>query len=395
MKMMHSKPKAEKSSKVSPARKKAIVATFLIVFLAAIAGGVRKVFESHHVAPSTINEAPSAKNMVDDSFSKIHGPSLSESTSPTPVAGVASREANRIELSEVLIKDDACRLMPLIDIKNNDSTVELYLLATPFRPLYEDYQEVLLGYEMPSTNLSRFYLGLAHADLLTKENWKNPFKKSYARAARILLDLARTDAGNAAPAAFALIVLEAALMENDPQLGISESEKAEAIELLQQATKFDSYTLGYLRNLAAIDDQRATSHLLRMRHLATLAVPDWIEFRTRWNKSQALTAAEKLQIADLIAANAQNAKKPSNHFGYSYLESRVARGLAGSARQYQMPEQIDNAFPDSKKTNLESFTKLYDFKKPCGDPKTDPMTVALREYVKELHRLDAGLGVSY
>jgi hypothetical protein len=392
---MHSNSKTEKSSAISSARKRALVATLLIVFLVAIAGGIRKFFDGNRVATSTIKDAPSAKSIVDDSFPKIHGPSLSESTSPTPVAGVASREANRIELSEVLIKDDACRLMPLIDIKNNDSTVELYLLATPFRALYEDYNEVLLGYEMPSTSLSRFYLGLAYANLLTKSEWKNPYKKSYGRAARILLDLARTDAGNAAPAAFALIVLEAALIENDPHLGISESEKAESIELLRQATKFDSYTLGYVRNLAVIDDQRVTSFLLRTQHLANLAVPDWVEFKTRWDQSQALTTAEKLQIVDLIAANAQNAKKPSNHLGYSYIESAVARSLAGNARAYQTSEEIDNAFPDSKTTKVESFTKLYDFKKPCGDPKTDPMTVTLREYVKELHRLDAGLGVSY
>lgn len=392
--MMHSKSKTEKSSGISPARKRAIVATFLIISVVTIAGAVRKVLDSNHVAKPPVKEAPSEKNMFEDSSPKIHGPSLSESTSPTPVASVASREPDGVELSEVLIKDDACRLMALIE-GDKQAPVELYLLSTPFRALYEDYREVLLGYEIPSTNLSRFYLGLAHADLLKKGGWKNPFKKSYGRAARILLDLARTDAGNAAPAAFALIVLEAALIENDSQLGISESEKAEAIELLLQATKFDSYTLGYVRNLAAIDDQRATSLLLRAQHLTNLAIPDWMEFKTQWGQSQALTSAEKLKIVDLIAANAQNAKKPSNHLGYSYMESAIARSLAGSARAYQTPEQIDNAFPDSKTTKLETFTEANTFRKPCGDPKTDPMTVALRTYVKELHRLDAGLGVSF
>jgi hypothetical protein len=298
--------------------------------------------------------------------------------------------------------DDACRMLNLLKPNSNSTMKRMvlttYLLSTPFRARFEEYSEILLGFDATRTSFGTFYLGLAHAHWLDNKGWTNPYQRSYGRAARILLQLARTDIGNAAPAAFALIAIEAALIENDASLGISEGEKEEAVELILSATKFDSYTLSYLTELAAFEDPSAVSLLLRLQHLSELAIPNWNEFRLRWGRSQSLKNEDKLKVVDLIAANSQQAKKPSTQLGYSYLEQRFAQSLAGSARAYQTPEQIDSSFPTAHKSNLEKFMSQTDGHAPssaCQDPRTDPTTAKLRAYVKELRSLDAGLGVSF
>ncbi len=295
-------------------------------------------------------------------------------------------------LSEIMLNDDACRLLEFFKT-DKQSAINSYFLLTPFRTRYDEYSELLGGFESSNTPFGAFYLGLALAHLLENRAWKNPFKRSYGRAARVFLQLAREDRENAAPAAFALVTIEAALLENDLSLGISEAEKEEAIELLRSATKFDTYILGYLSEMAGFDDQRSVSLLLRTAHLSELAIPNWNEFRVRWSQSQSLGQDEKLRIVDLIAANGQQAKKPSHHLGYSYLEHRLAQTLAGGARAYQTPEQIDAAFPGSMKTSFEKMMGKATFAAPCNEPKSDPANAALREYAKELRRLDAGVGV--
>lgn len=348
------------------------------------------------VAPET------SKNLTDSHSS--HGPVQGEvSAQKTPGnssgASPAAGDLSTLSLSEILVRDDACRLLELLKPSGpasaRSAALSNYLLATPFRGRFEEYSELLSGFEATRTSLGTFYLGLAHAHWLENQGWKNPYQKSYGRAARILLQLARMDHGNAAPAAFALLAIEAALIENDESIGISLGEKAEAIELVSAATKFDSYMMGYLAELAAIDDPSAVSLILRTQHLSELAVPNWNEFRLRWSQSQTLKQEDKLKIADLIAANALQAKKPSSHLGYSYLEHRFAQSLAGGARAYQTPEQIDNAFPSSLKSNFETFMKGAKFSNPCGDPNSDPAVLALRAYAKEIKRLDAGFGLSF
>lgn len=304
--------------------------------------------------------------------------------------------------SEILVSDDACRLLEILKPNSNATIRKMvmtnYLMSTPFHRRFEEYSEVLLGFDATRTSFGAFYLGLAHAHWLESQGWTNPYQRSYGRAARIFLQLARTDIGNAAPAAFALIAIEAALIENDQSLGISEGEKDEAIELLLSATKFDSYTLDYLRELASFDDPTAVSLLLRLQHLSELAIPNWNEFRSRWSRSRSIKSEDKLKIADLIAANAKQAKKPSAHLGYSYLEHRFAQSLAGGARAYETPEKIDASFPFAQKSNFELFAKetsSHGSASTCQEPRVDPTNVRLRAYVKELRNLDAALGVSF
>lgn len=321
---------------------------------------------------------------------------------PTPLPSKSRPSAISLQtksLSEILVQDDACRLLELLKpgapASTKSTALTNYLSSTPFRGRFEEYSELLTGFEATRTSLGTFYLGLAHAHWLENQGWKNPYQRSYGRAARILLQLARMDHGNAAPAAFALIAIEAALVENDESIGISIGEREEAVELVLAANKFDSYTMGYLSELAAIDDHTAVSLILRTQHLSELALPNWNEFRLRWAQSQTLKQEDKLKVADLIAANALQAKKPSSHLGYSYLEHRFAQSLAGGARAYQTPEQIDNAFPSSLKFNFETFLKGAKFSNPCGDPNLDPAVLALRAYAKEIKRLDAGFGLSF
>lgn len=354
------------------------------------------------VQPSSAVALETAKNPTDSHGSQAptQAPVLTQNTpGSTPGNLPAAVDLSALPLSEILARDDACRLLELLKPGASASTkstaLSNYLLTTPFRGRFEEYSELLSGFESTRTSLGTFYLGLAHAHWLENQGWKNPYPKSYGRAARILLQLARMDHGNAAPAAFALVAIEAALIENDESIGISLGEKEEAVELVLAATKFDSYTMGYLADLAAVDDASAVSLILRTQHLSELALPNWNEFRLRWSQSQTLKQEDKLKVADLIAANALQAKKPSSHLGYSYLEHRFAQSLAGGARAYQTPEQIDNAFPASLKFNFETFMKGAKFSNPCGDPNSDPAVLALRAYAKEIKRLDAGLGLSF
>lgn len=385
-------------------RKRSIAVILGVMVLSASIGGLQTCLSRNSTTETTTPQAANtdSRNALAPNHGSQEAPQVTSQQPgilPNDSKATLNPDATTSSglFSEVLLRDDACLLFELMkrDKKSIDQLLVTYFSTTPFKGRFEEYSELLLGFETPSTHFGSFYLGLALGHLLDKQGWKNPFDRSYGRAARTLLALARADAGNAAPAAFALISIEAALLENDSQIGISESERFEAIDLLKSASRFDTYIIGYLTDLARFDDPRAVSLLLRTQHLSDLAIPNWNEFRIRWSQSKSLRQDEKLRIIDLMAGNGLQAKKPSNAFGYSYVEHRFAQSLAGGSRSYQSPEQIDAAFPTGLSPNFESTMGKIKFQSPCLNPMTDPATQALRDYAKDLKVLDAGLGVSF
>lgn len=309
--------------------------------------------------------------------------------------------APQVHFSEILAADDACLYH---QFKAPRSAMRDYFSTTSFARDYAEYDDVVSGYESATSRFGEFYLGLAYAHWLVHESrlvhehghasgaQLSPYKRSFARAGRRLLALARNDSGNAAPATWALLALEEALKENDPTMGISESELEEAKDYVKLATRFDSYTLDHLRKMAAIEDTRAVAFLVRMDHHRLLALPDWTEFVARLKRSAHVSAETRIHLAELIAGNAKSASRPSIAYGYSPLELKLAETLAENTRPIPTADDIDKTFPTHQFPNSNEIVKSPD--SLCPPPDVDPYRKSLLEHMKVLREAGVELGLS-
>lgn len=299
--------------------------------------------------------------------------------------------APQVHFSEILAADDACLYH---QFKAPRSAMRDYFSTTSFARDYAEYDDVISGYESATSRFGEFYLGLAYAHWLVHESQHqpSPYKRSFARAGRRLLALARNDSGNAAPATWALLALEEALKENDPTMGISESELEEAKDYVKLATRFDSYTLDHLRKMAAIEDTRAVAFLVRMDHHRLLALPDWSEFVARLKRSAHVSAETRIHLAELIAGNAKSASRPSIAYGYSPLELKLAETLAENTRPIPTADDIDKTFPTHQFPNSNEIVKSPD--SLCPTPDADPYRKSLLEHMKVLREAGVELGLS-
>jgi hypothetical protein len=293
------------------------------------------------------------------------------------------------QFSEVLGLDDACLYHRL---ETPHSAWRDYFSSTPFGRDYAEYEDVISGFESASSKFGSFYLGLALAHWLDQGERTSPYKRSYARAGRLLLSLAREDRGNAAPAAWALLALEEAIKENDPTMGISISELEEAKDYLTLATRFDSYSLDHLRKMAAIDDSRVVSFLVRVEYHRQLAVPKWLEFLNRLKTSSNVSLETRVRLAELIANNAKNASQPSTAYGYSPFELKFAEKLAENARSIPTAEDIDKSFPVHQLASSVEIVKRQDG--PCAPPAKDPYRQSLLKHRQLLKEAGVELGLS-
>lgn len=291
--------------------------------------------------------------------------------------------------SEVLALDDACLFHA---ITQQNTVWRDYFSTTPFGREYSEYDDVISGFESASSRFGSFYLGLAFAHWLENSQRANPYKKSYARAGRTLLALARDDQGNAAPAAWAVIALEEALKENDPTMGISISELEEAKDYLKLATRFDSYILEHLRKMAAIDDSRVVSFLVRVDYHRLLAVPKWSELLNRLKASSNVSLETRIRLAELIASNAKTASQPSTAYGYSPLELKLAEKLAENARSIPTADDIDKTFPIHRLPNSVEIVKRQEGL--CPPPDKDPYRQSLLKHRELLKEAGVELGLS-
>lgn len=304
---------------------------------------------------------------------------------------LASELTNRPpNFSDALALDDAC----LFHAIPEQSTIwRDYFSNTTFARDYSEYDDVISGFESARSRFGSFYLGLALAHWLENSQRANPYKKSYARAGRTLLALAREDQGNAAPAAWALIALEDALKENDPTMSISISELEEAKDYLNLATRFDSYSLEHLRNMASIDDSRAVSFLVRVEYHRQLAVPKWFELLNRLKSSSNVSLETRIRLAELIANTAKNASRPSTAYGYSPFELKFAEKLAENARSIPTAEDIDKSFPVHQLASSVEIVKRQDG--PCAPPAKDPYRQSLLKHRQLLKEAGVELGLSF
>ena len=328
--------------------------------------------------PKTKNEGSFVENLLHSMFSEE--PSAAPSQKPS---------APPIHFSDVLAADDACLYHHLTDLR---AARRDYFATTSFNRDYAEYDDVVSGYESAVSRFGEFYLGLAYAHWLSDGEKQSPYKRSYARAGRMLLALARGDQGNAAPAAWALLALEEALKENDPTMGISISELEEAQDYIKFATRFDSYTLEHLRKMAALNDPRAVAFLVRIDYHRTLAIPNWTEFLTRLKSSPHVSLENRIRLSELIANNAKNATRPSTAYGYSPLELKIAEKLAENARPIPTAEDIDKTFPTHRLSSSKEIVESPNG--PCPPPDSDIYRKSLLDHMKSLKEAGVDMGLS-
>ena len=162
--------------------------------------------------------------------------------------------------------------------------------------------------------------------------------------------------------------------------------------LIEDARRFDTYTLVYLREMAALEDDRAVSLLLRIQHLATLSVPDWTKFRAGLESAAAGDAPVRLKVTDLMMSEAKQAKRPSWTLSYNVLETAVARAIASQSRAYPSFKDIDLEFAPSGTVDSERFYSIVE--KAQNEGCTAKYGAELREYLVYLKKNDFALGVA-
>ncbi len=308
---------------------------------------------------------------------------------PTPKSSAnfanAAKTEPRPSLIEIFRTDDICALERFVSQKQTDKNhrtfqaeaQDTYFSKSAFKYQFDDYSIAVSGMPGAATKHGRFLSALRMANWI-EDGAKFEGLIDVPRAIRDLKELAFQDAGNAAPAAFAYALSKGA----DPSLAT----------LIRSADRFDSYQLGYLQEMADLDDPRAVSLLVRVSHHANLAIPNWAAFRTEFTAATENENELRYIVTDLMIQNSKNAKKPSYELGYNVLEAATARNIAGAGRAYPNFKEIDAAFSDaSRRSSKEFIDKLSEVATSGCDPKS---VTAIKDYVRDLNASRRGLGLA-
>lgn len=321
----------------------------------------------------------------------------------TPTASGTKTEtaATSKPIVELLRTDDLCgldRKFSRVDgedeatrKKRQNQIEEEYFGASSFKDGFKDYRDSMGGMLTSSgrefSRYPRFLAALRRADWVDPSPQVAPYL-NFVTATRELIRLAYEDRGNAAPAAFALAVSQ--LIPDKTEL--TNGERDEILALLESATRFDSYLVGFARDISNIEDNRAVSLTIRVAFLANVAIPNWNKFKTEFIKATEDKVDIRLKVTDLMIAGAKEAKSPSYALGYSIMDSAFAKAIAGGARRYPTFTEIDAAFPGHlKKSVNDIFALLFE-----GDGKTcnESHVQKIRDYMSELKKTDSALGIA-
>lgn len=224
-------------------------------------------------------------------------------------------------------------------------SISLYFEDSPFHSRYEEFQKSIETGASGTSRLSKFFAALRLANWVatTQPMDLKPDKKKAVAAFR---ELADEDPDNALAPAFAF-----ALSENP-------SVRREMRGRIFKASRFDSYQMGFLRELASLDDITATGYLVRVAYVSSLAIPQWIEFSKSFKAATENDIDTRLRIADLMIQNAKEAKYPSHKLGYSTVESATARSLAGSARALPNFVELDREFESRTQNRATTWEEI-------------------------------------
>ncbi len=330
--------------------------------------------------------------------------SLIPSAQPSVASGTKPESAQISKsIQELLRSDDLCgldRTFSRVDgedeatRKQRQNQIEdEYFQGTSFKNGFTDYREAMRG--MFANNGKEFGRYVRFLAALRRADWVEPSPEvspylNFVTATRELIQLAYEDRGNAAPAAFALAISQS--IPEKEKNDFTNSERQEAIALLESATRFDSYLVEFARDVSNIEDARAVSLTIRVGFLASVAIPNWTKFKTDFNKATEENIDLRLKVTDLMIAGAKEAKSPSYALGYSVMDAAFAKAIAGGARRYPTFTEIDAAFPGHlKKSVNDIFNILFE-----GDGKTcnEAHVQKIRDYMIELKKTESALGVA-
>lgn len=305
-------------------------------------------------------------------------------------------------LDEIIAQDDLCGYEAYIQNKIGkgedqsrvrDEIQKIYFSTTPLKNDFEHLERALEGKPVGGSHYVRFMSALGQAGWLesspSKRGDKSQELSKMSIAIHQLLGLAKEDAGNAAPAAFALALIHS--HPNETELRYKIEDEA-ARELLESATRFDSYQIDHARAVADFEDPSAVSYFIRVDYISTMSVPKWSSFKSGLTRATEQQSDLRLRVADLMIANSKNARQPSYAFGYSILENVIAQKLASHQRSYPDSKEIDAAFTPQNLELRDSVLKNVEhiFQ---DDGTCDPKRIQkVREDLRILRRGYGGLG---
>lgn len=371
-------------------------------FVATLRYYPRQGLTDHNLKSETFEPTiQSAEATVESSVTKLSAQRRDEAPGKSHSPSRTSEGLAAI-LREIFEKDDYCGLErlqtqyseshPLKKDRRYFSYEILMALfdSTAFSSHYLSYEVARLGGDDPTGyRFGRFTAALANARWLQPETDETSTAKP-REAYRLMMLLVHDDPENAAPAAFALAMADT--FNGKDGFEFRETERDELLSSLENATRFDTYMMSYLREMASLDDPRATAYLLRVGHLATLALPDWSLFQAGFKNATSDDPRLRLKVTDLMMAEAKNARRPSTALSYNVLETAVARALAGKSRAYPTFQDIDRGFLTDDKVEATLFEKAL--RHSSSDPCTPQYVENVRAYVQHLKDHEMALGVS-
>ncbi len=249
-------------------------------------------------------------------------------------------------------------------------SISLYFEDSPFHSRYEEFQKAIEDGASGNSRLSKFFSALRLADWVstTKSQSLKPDKKKAVQAFR---ELAEEDPDNALAPAFAFALSE------DP------SVRREMRTRIFKASRFDSYQMDFLRELAKLEDITATGYLVRIAYVSSMAIPQWIEFSKSFKAATENDIDTRLRIADLMIQNAKEAKYPSHKLGYATVESATARGLAGTARALPNFVEIDREFESRAQNRTTTWEEIGYEMGHCTQERADKVRAFLKRVKSE------------
>jgi hypothetical protein len=154
---------------------------------------------------------------------------------------------------------------------------------------------------------------------------------------------------------------------------------------LKDADHFDTYMLGYVKDMSLADAPSAIGLLMKIQHFATLPMPSWMKIRDHLkvllkNEPEALE-----HIGWLMAQGGLKAKAHAFSLSYNILEYSFGRTLIKS-QKIPIYKDLNNSFAPPP---ADIDEKLADVEGHCTDQSADK----LRQYSNTLRQEGWGLGI--
>lgn len=347
----------------------ALLATATIVVVAAV--WLRR--EPSPAKPPTASDAATAETP----------PPVDSGKKPEVVGSPASQQApagaDRRSLEEIIAADDVCAFIRRLEeqkrlarelenqgtggavksMSETEDAARLFAASGPLLPLFQDYLGGIKAAYQPKSIGAQVLRSLAHAGLVVGESVtvKSDLNIALAGIRVLLID----DPKNAA-----LMIFEFAILADPSTAASTAAEREQLIEELETASTFSTHQLELSRSFAEADDPRAIAQYMKGEFLKTVAAPNWPEIISRVRSGLRDNSGLSRKLAELMAAEAKAARQPSYSFGYSALELKAARMLAGPQSGLPSGDEIDRSLASPGIGPLGAISAAEMSMKTCG-----------------------------